>query len=172
MKMSVCAPENEHQKWGFINQRKRLVNAKRKMCLDRGNNPTATTPILYACDRVLSNRNQIWQFTNRADPPSQKDRNFHDDKTFPGRLYSNNDIDAILMSKSSNANAQQEEEEDADPETDELDPPGSVRYGKFEHGKCLGAELDRDGKTSKLGMYDCHATDDPDLGKFQFDVIW
>lgn len=86
VKMAVCDPVILLQKWGFINSRRRLVNGSMGKCLDEGNHPDAHSPILYNCDRTMSNRNQVWRFTNGADPPHQKDRNFHDQKVFGGKL--------------------------------------------------------------------------------------
>ncbi|CAD7957973.1 unnamed protein product [Amoebophrya sp. A120] len=152
----VCSPEKDTQKWGFINQRKRLVNAKFKRCVDRGNNPGAVTPILYNCDRVLSNRNQIWQFTNHHDPPSQKDRNFHDDKAFAGRLYSNNDLDSATFNYGKclgvGMNSMVEKK------VDDVDSSKSNKAGA--------------GSPPILNMFNCGQSLDDDLKKFQFDVIW
>ena len=62
------------------------MSAKLKRCIDQGNDPGAKIPILYVCDRGMTNQNQLWSFTNTKDPPPQKDRNFHDDKTYVGKI--------------------------------------------------------------------------------------
>ncbi|CAD7966872.1 unnamed protein product [Amoebophrya sp. A25] len=143
--MAVCQPENDLQRWGWINGRKRLVNAKAKKCLDRGNNAGFATPILYACDRTMSNMNQIWSFTNDRDPPSQKDRNFQDDHTFAGLIFSNGQQDGS--------------------HSDKL---GLAHLRSSIGGKCIGSPWSHE---NKVGMYDCgqEAVSNPN---FQFDIIW
>jgi len=74
-----CAPDEGTQKWSVITNGTRIVSHKLKKCLDRGNDASRKTPILYSCDYAASNPNQIWTLgaprEPRADwPPPQGTR--------------------------------------------------------------------------------------------------
>lgn len=63
--LNGCDPFNEKQRWGFIYNNTRIVSAALpNKCLDRGNDPELTHPILYYCDKSPLNYNQAWSFTN------------------------------------------------------------------------------------------------------------
>ena len=86
--MALCNKSFNAQRWGFIKNRKRIVNSEARMCVDRGNDAYKQHPILYQCDTGDHNANQLFMFTNTESPPLNADRNFHSLKTFTGRIVS------------------------------------------------------------------------------------